>query len=155
MKKRSVKGHNTVSVKMKKNHCFGCGADNADGMKLRFFYDEEKGRAICNFKLTKKYQGPPGHAHGGIIATVLDEAMGKVNKLRQVVALTKTMDIEYLRPVPLGKPLMATGRERKVSGRKHLNAAEIVDERGQVLARSEGLFIAVDVERMFAKHMRK
>jgi uncharacterized protein (TIGR00369 family) len=54
--------------------------------------------------LDKRYTGPPGHCHGGIIATILDDAMGKVNKLRHVVALTREMTVEYLKPVPLNNP---------------------------------------------------
>lgn len=152
-KKTQVSGHHTHRHSLPKNHCFGCGKDNANGMRLRFFIDENSQRTICNFKLSKRYQGPPGHAHGGIIATILDEAMGKVNKLRSVVALTKTMELEYVRPVPLGVKLTVVGHERRVEGRKHINAAEIRNAAGEVLARGEGLFIAVDTEKLFAKHL--
>jgi uncharacterized protein (TIGR00369 family) len=148
-KKIHASGHNTLNIKMPKNTCFGCGKDNPDGMRLKFHFHGDQ--AVCNFRLSKKYQGPPGHAHGGIIATILDEAMGKVNKLRSVIALTKTMDIEYLRPVPLGAPLTAVGQERTVRGRKHFNIAEIRNQAGEVLARSKGIFIAVDASKMFAK----
>jgi uncharacterized protein (TIGR00369 family) len=154
MKKRAD-GHNTVKLKLPKNPCFGCGKDNADGMRLKFYFDEANRQAICDFKLPKRYQGPPGHAHGGVIATILDEAMGKVNKLRSVIALTKSMEIEYVRPVPLGQSLKAVGFERSVQGREHRNAAEIRSQAGEVLARSEGLFIAVDPQRMMAKMKAK
>jgi uncharacterized protein (TIGR00369 family) len=132
------------------NYCFGCGKNNPHGMRLKFFIDEDLGDAICRFKLTRRYTGPPGHAHGGIIATILDEAMGKVNRLRRVVALTRSMNIEYLKPVPLGKLLTVTGREKNVVGREHTNMAEIRDDAGQVLARSTGTFVAIDPE-LFAK----
>ena len=122
-------------------------------MRLNFFIDDEKQRTFCTFKLAKRYQGPPGHAHGGIIATILDEAMGKVNKLRSVVALTKKMELEYLRPVPLGTPLKVVGKEEYVEGRKHINVAEIQDAKGEVLARGVGLFIAIDPLKLFAKHL--
>src|SRR5215831_14669673 len=153
--KRRALGHDTLHVRLPKNHCFACGRDNPAGMRLKFFFDEPNWRAWCPFKLPRKYQGPPGHAHGGIIATILDEAMGKVNKFRSVIALTKKMDVEYLKPVPLGKPLIVEGRERSVRGRKHVNVAEIRDQQGQVLARSQGLFIAVDAAAMFRKHLRR
>jgi uncharacterized protein (TIGR00369 family) len=146
-----LSGHNTRNISMPKNHCFACGPDNPDGMRLKFMFDEGHHRAWCRFKLPRRYQGPPGHAHGGIIATILDEAMGKVNKLRSVVALTSSMQIEYLRPVPLGQTLIAEGTEQSIEGRRHLNAAEIRTEDGQVLARSTGVFIAVDPARMKAK----
>jgi len=154
---KHLAGHNTKHIQLPKNHCFACGKDNPEGMRLKFFFDEGHRRAWCRFRLPRRYQGPPGHAHGGIIATILDEAMGKVNKLRSVIALTSSMQIEYLRPVPLGKPLMVEGTERSVRGRRHLNAAEIKGDDGQVLARSKGVFIAVDPERMkqrFGEHTR-
>jgi acyl-coenzyme A thioesterase PaaI-like protein len=79
--------------------------------------------------------------------------MGKVNKLHHVVALTKEMTIEYLKPVPLHKPLHVEGREVSVQGRVHINEAEIMDENSEVLARSRGTFIAIDPEKMFAKYV--
>lgn len=148
-------GHNIKTGPGKpRNHCFACGKDNPDGMKLKFYLDEENRRTICEFKLSRRYTGPPGHAHGGIIATILDEAMGKVNKFRSVVALTKSMEIEYMKPVPLGKKLTVTGREREVNGRTHINVAEITNEDGEILARSTGTFIAVDVSRVFTRFIK-
>jgi acyl-coenzyme A thioesterase PaaI-like protein len=49
--------------------------------------------------------------------------MGKVNKLHHVVALTREMTVEYLKPVPLHKPLRVEGREIEKRGRTHINAA--------------------------------
>jgi len=154
-KKSHAHGHATKHLAMPVNRCFACGPANPDGMRLKFFFDEPRRRAWCQFRLARKYQGPPGHAHGGIIATILDEAMGKVNKLRHVVALTSRMQVEYLKPVPLGQTLVAEGRERSVRGRRHVNVAEIRSQKGDVLARGRALFIAVDAEKMFAKHMKR
>ena len=152
---KHLAGHNTKHITLRKNHCFACGKDNPEGMHLKFFFDEGHHRAWCKFKLPRKYQGPPGHAHGGIIATILDEAMGKVNKLRSVIALTSTMAIEYLKPVPLGRTLLVEGTEQEVHDRRHFNLAEIRDETGQVLARSQGVFIAVDPDKMKVKFGKK
>ena|ERR1700704_593343 len=138
--------------KPRRNHCFGCGHDNPQGMRLKFSLDEETHQAICHFKLSRRYTGPPGHAHGGIIATILDEAMGKVNKFRNVLALTGSMEIKYLRPVPLGQPLTVTAHEQSVDGRRHINVGEISNEKGEILARGTATFIAIDPEKMFAQH---
>jgi acyl-coenzyme A thioesterase PaaI-like protein len=137
------------------NNCFACGKGNADGMQLDFYFDEAARTAFCNFNLAARYQGPPGHAHGGIIATILDEAMGKVNKLRHVIALTSRIQIEYLKPVPLAKPLVIESWEKSVRGRRHVNVGEIRNEKGEVLARGRAVFIAIDPHRMFAKHLPK
>lgn len=154
MPKRKISHGHAIAGKLKprKNHCFGCGHDNPHGMRLKFSLDEESRQAICHFKLSRKYTGPPGYAHGGIIATILDEAMGKVNKFRNVLALTGSMEIKYLRPVPLGQPLTVTSAEERVDGRRHINMAEISNAKGEVLARSTGTFIAIDPEKMFARH---
>jgi len=150
-----AQGHDTRHVKLPKNNCFVCGPDNPKGMRLKFTLDEPRQSFICHFRLSKRYTGPPGHAHGGIIASILDDAMGKVNKLRHVIALTREMTVEYLKPVPLHKPLRVEGREIKVEGRTHINAAEILNENNEVLARSRGIFIAIDPEKMFAKHVER
>ncbi|HEY2497914.1 MAG TPA: PaaI family thioesterase [Candidatus Angelobacter sp.] len=154
-KRKNTPGHAIQGKpKPRKNHCFGCGNDNAYGMHLKFSLDEETRQAVCHFKLSRRYTGPPGHSHGGIIATILDEAMGKVNKFRNVLALTGSMEIRYLRPVPLSQPLTVIAYEQSVDGRRHINAAEIKNDHGEILARSTGTFIAIDAEKMFAKHMK-
>lgn len=150
-KKSSGHGHGTQYIRLQKNLCFACGKNNPDGMRLRFTYDEESDRFVCRFRLGRRYTGPPGHAHGGIIATILDEAMGKVNKLRHVIALTSTITVDYLKPVPLNKPLRVESRELRVQGRNHTNAAEILNQKNEVLARSKGLFIAIDPKKLFAR----
>jgi acyl-coenzyme A thioesterase PaaI-like protein len=129
------------------NHCFGCGPANREGLRLKFFAAGIDDRAICNVQIPLRYEGPPGHVHGGIIATLLDEAMGKANKLAGVIAMTRTMEVEYLKPVPLKRKLVIEGWGVKREGRKHWNAAEIRSDDGEVLARSTGLFIAIDSAR--------
>ena len=154
-RKKHEAGHDTRYIQLQKNYCFACGTANPNGMRLRFTYDEPRDCFVCRFRLGKRYTGPPGHCHGGIIASILDDAMGKVNKLHQVVALTREMTVEYLKPVPLYKPLRVEGREIEVRGAKHINAAEILNEKNEVLARSRGIFVAIDPEKMFAKYVER
>jgi uncharacterized protein (TIGR00369 family) len=153
-KKLRGHGHGSSYVRLQRNYCFACGKNNPDGMHLKFAWNEEGKRFICRFRLSRRYTGPPGHAHGGIIATILDEAMGKVNRIHNVVALTSEIRIRYLKPVPLGKSLRVESYEVSVRGRRHVNAAEILNERGQVLAQGRGTFIAVDVEKIFGNSKR-
>jgi uncharacterized protein (TIGR00369 family) len=131
-------GHSTSFVKMQKNYCFVCGMSNPDGMRLKFTLDEQRQTFVSRFRLSKRYTGPPGHTHGGIIASILDDAMGKVNKLQNVVALTKEMNVEYLKPVPLHQPLRVEGRGVSIEGRRHTKQAVILNEKNEVLARSRG-----------------
>ncbi len=154
-KKPHGRGHGIRDVPLSKNRCFACGPDNASGMHLKFTYDKQRQSFVCRFRLDERYTGPPGHCHGGIIATILDEAMGKVNKLRQVIALTSEMTVNYLRPVPLNQPLRVESRAVSSRGRKHVNMGEILNRKGEVLARGQALFISVDAKRMFAKFVKK
>jgi uncharacterized protein (TIGR00369 family) len=137
------------------NHCFGCASANHHGLHLRFQENSETGSVECVFRVAHRFEGPPGHVHGGIIATILDEAMGKVNRQKGVVALTRRMCIDYLQPVPLGVKLRAIGWPVKQDGRKHFHAGEIRTLEGVVLARGEGIFIAVDPKAMFKKYLQR
>ena len=139
------------------NGCFGCGDDNTAGLHLQFFVDDEQ-RVLCRVNLARQFQGPPGHAHGGIIATMLDEAMSKANRHRNIVAMTRHMSIDYLRPVPLETDLVLEGWSERdggsVSGRKHQCSAEIRDASGTVLATATGIFIEITAE-VLRRHERK
>lgn len=151
---KPVHGHHAKHPQIG-NKCFGCGPANETGLKLKFVLDDERQRFICRFRLQGRFSGPPAHAHGGIIATILDEAMGKVSKLHNLVALTSNMEIRYLKPVPLFKPLVVEGWEQRVRGREHYRAAQIRNGDGEVLASSTGKFIEIDPHRMFAKYLKK
>jgi len=149
--KKSITGHLTGIRRAKKNFCFACGQDNLEGMRLKFHLDDAGKRFVCRFRLGKRYTGPPRHCHGGIIATILDDAMGKLNKLRDVLAMTAKMTVEYIKPVPLYKPLRVESREIGKRGRRLTHTAEILDEKGTVLARSRGVFVIVDPQRVFGR----
>jgi uncharacterized protein (TIGR00369 family) len=148
-KRTRVSGHGTRLLPIQRNFCFGCGQHNLEGMRLKFFREQE--RFVSNFRLGRRYTGPPGHCHGGIIATILDEAMSKLNKLRDVIAATSSMTVEYLKPVPLHKKLCVQSHETGKRGRRLTRFAEILDERGTVLARGRGVFVIIDPGRVFAR----
>ncbi len=128
------------------HNCFGCGAHNRIGMRLRFFVDSQ-GAVLSTLRLPKRFQGPHGFVHGGVIAAILDEAMSKAIHASvhgaKIMALTRQMETEYLRPTPLGALLTLYGRQDRVEGRKHFCSATVTDTAGHTLARGKALFIAV------------
>src|ERR1700686_935914 len=142
-RKTSTTGHGSKKNPVKKNLGFACGQDNPKGMHLKFFLDRERRQFVSHFRLGKRYTGPPGHCHGGIIATILDDAMSKLNKLRDLIAATSRMTVEYLKPVPLHRPLRVESREISKRGRRLTRVAEILDAEGTVLARSRGAFVII------------
>ena len=124
------------------NRCFGCGPANPVGLHLEFLLAED-GLVVCLVNIPDTYEGPAGYLHGGIIATLLDEAMSKAVRARGKTAMTRQMEIDYLRPVPSGAPIRMEGRVVSSEGRKHWTEAKILDSGGTVLAQGKGLFIEV------------
>ncbi len=125
------------------NKCFGCGGDNAAGMKLTFEQDNVNRKIVGRFVLGERYQGGGGFAHGGIIATLLDEAMGKVCRFREVRAVTAELTVEYLKPVNVQTEIVVEGRETEQKGRNIFMTGEIRNGVGEVLARGRGRFVVI------------
>jgi len=125
------------------NKCFGCGGDNAGGMKLTFEQDNVNRRIVGRFVLGERYQGGGGFAHGGIIAVLLDEAMGKVCRFREVRAVTAEMTVEYLKPINVLQEIIVEGHETEQKGRNIFMAGEIRDTAGVVLARGKARFVII------------
>ena len=128
------------------NVCFGCGGANAQGMQLTFEQDDAAKRIRGKFRLGAEYQGGPGFIHGGIIATVLDEVMGKVCRFRGVRAVTAELDIKYLKPVLVDVDLVVEGYETELTGRNLHLVGEIRDASGTLLAQGRGRFVIIHGE---------
>ena len=125
------------------NRCVGCGAANEAGMKLAFELDFDDRHARGRFILGANYAGGGGFAHGGIIAVVLDEAMGKLSRLAEEKAVTAEMNIEYRKPVPVDKEIVVEGWQEEEKGRNRFRVAEIRDSQGNLLVRGKGRFVVV------------
>jgi uncharacterized protein (TIGR00369 family) len=134
------------------NSCFGCGGANPHSMRLTFEQDDAGRRIRGAFRLGPEYQGGANFIHGGIIAVVLDEAMGKVNRFRGVRAVTAELNIEYLRPVPVDADLVIEAYEVEKKGRSLFHIGEIRDTAGHVLARGRGRFVDVSTPRSQVDH---
>jgi uncharacterized protein (TIGR00369 family) len=124
------------------NRCFGCGENNSKGLHLEFQLETDKSVSSLA-TVSDMYEGPPGYVHGGIIATLLDEAMSKAVRAQGFIAMTRHMEVDYLRPVPSASPVRLEGRVVRSEGRKHWVEAKIVGSDATVLASGKGLFIEV------------
>jgi acyl-coenzyme A thioesterase PaaI-like protein len=146
----SMDGNPTLDERA--SHCFGCGPANIQGLHLVFTTDSnsETPSSTAQVKLDRFHEGPPGHIHGGIVATLLDEAMSKLNRPLNVLAMTRHMEIDYLHPAPLFQTLVLVSRHLRREGRKLFHQAELQRTDGTVLARANGVFIVID-QTMLAK----
>jgi len=134
--------HLTPFAHAANNSCFGCGPANATGLRLEFLLADD-GSVVSLPVVPGTFDGHPGYLHGGIIATLLDEAMSKAVRARGLPSMTRKMEVDYLRPVPSGAPIRIEGRVVRNEPRKHWAEARILNEKGSVLAEGKGLFIEV------------
>jgi uncharacterized protein (TIGR00369 family) len=124
--------------------CFVCGLENPAGLHLRFF-DDGKDEVTCDFTVNAQHQSYPGRVHGGVIASILDEAGGRTAAIadHNQFFVTASLEVRYRQPVPLDTPLRAVGKLRKRVGRRIQAHAEIRSSVGVVLAEAELLLIDV------------
>jgi acyl-coenzyme A thioesterase PaaI-like protein len=121
--------------------CFACGTLNAHGLHLVLHVAGD----TCWTELTlrRDFQGWEGIAHGGIVATILDEVMGWALASADAWGYTAKMSIEYKRPVPVGARIRGEGR---LVGRRRrlltLTGRLVNASTGEVLATAEALYVA-------------
>ena len=99
--------------------------------------------ATAEVLLDDRYQGATGFLHGGILATLMDEAMSKLNRPLGLKAVTRHLAIDYLQPSPVGRPMRLIGRHLRREGRKLFHTAELLDEHDAQLVKSTGLFVVI------------
>jgi uncharacterized protein (TIGR00369 family) len=112
-------------------------------MKLTFEQDNANRKIVGKFILGERYQGGAGFAHGGIIAVLLDEAMGKVCRFREVHAVTAELTVEYLKPVNVLNEIIVEGHETEQKGRNLFMVGEIRNGTGEILARGKARFVVI------------
>jgi uncharacterized protein (TIGR00369 family) len=125
------------------NKCFGCGGDNDRSMLLAFEQDNVNRRIVGKFTLGPRYQGGGGMLHGGIIAVLLDEAMGKSCRFRNVRAVTAEMNIDFIKPIRVDQEITVEAFETAHRGRNLFQWGEIRDADGVLLARGRARFVII------------
>jgi uncharacterized protein (TIGR00369 family) len=89
--------------------CFGCGPGHPSGLRVRCFRTEDG--VLSPILVSRQWQGPRGVAHGGIVATYLDEVLaGAAVRATGRIAVTGELTVRYVKPVPLETPLLGRGR---------------------------------------------
>ena len=125
--------------------CFVCGIENPIGLKLSFYTDGE-GRCIARFRPREEHQGFPGHLHGGLISTLLDETIGRVLTHQNVWVMTRRLEIKFAKPVPLDWELTVIGELTRSRSRAYEARGEIQLPDGTVLVEGSGLYIRIPDE---------
>ncbi|MBA3824396.1 MAG: PaaI family thioesterase [Ktedonobacterales bacterium] len=121
--------------------CFVCGQRNPFGLQLVFRSDGT--RIMADFMGEARHQGFPGVVHGGILASILDEAMGRVSVLEHRWAMTGKLELRYRAPAPINVTLRvfaeATDSRSRLIRVKGWIAR--VDDPSVIVCEAEGLFL--------------
>ncbi len=120
--------------------CFVCGNENPNSIGITMFVDEN-GVLTSEFTLNKTHQGPPGHAHGGASAAILDEVMGLVVWAAGYRVASVHIDINYLNPLPLEQPLLAVAHISEAGERKIVSEGEIRLADSTVAVSGSGVYV--------------
>lgn len=100
----------------------------------------------------KEYEGGPGVAHGGWTASVMDEALGHLPLLAGAMTVTAKLSVEFVRPVPIERPLILTAWRERIERNRWINAGELrLVSSSELLGRAHGEFAIRDRERHFAR----
>jgi acyl-coenzyme A thioesterase PaaI-like protein len=100
------------------DYCFVCGRLNPHGLHMTFF-DNGVDEVYADYTVGAAYQGYPGLVHGGIVAAMLDEVVGRVAMIgdHHHFMMTVRLDLKYRHPVPVETPLRLVGRSERMRGR--------------------------------------
>ncbi|HAG56335.1 MAG TPA: PaaI family thioesterase [Dehalococcoidia bacterium] len=124
------------------NHCFGCGAWNDKGLRIKSFWDGDE--SVCVFEPEPHHAAmPPDVMNGGTIATVIDchsvcSAMAdayrtegrEVGEGNKIWYATASLTVNYRKPTPIDGPVTARARLIEKGSRKTLFAVDLFSHKG-------------------------
>jgi uncharacterized protein (TIGR00369 family) len=129
-------------------HCFVCGLENEHGLHLRF-YENEQGDVIVETTVPDHFQGYPGIVHGGIVASLVDEALGRVHMGPADdprFMFTAKLTVNYRKPVPIEKPIRIVAHPVKAKRRSAVSICSIYGPDGDLLAEADAVLVNVPEE---------
>ena len=135
------------------SHCYGCGRLNEHGHQLKSYWDGDETVAV--FEPRPHHMAIPGYVYGGLIASLIDchgtgtaaaaayrEAGREMGTDPPFRFVTASLQVDYLKPTPLGVPLTVRGQVQEIHARKVVVAAT-VSAAGKLCAR--GTVVAVQM----------
>ncbi len=124
--------------------CFVCGENNNLGLKARFFY--ENGEAVTEIVADERFEGYKSVFHGGIISTILDEAMIKAILAENKYAVTAEITVRFHLPINVGDKLKIIGKITETKGRMFITEAKAIRNGSEIVASAAGKCIEAKPE---------
>lgn len=129
------------------NDCFVCGRKNPRGLYMTF-YDDGDDEVWSDYVVSGEYQSYPGIVHGGVVAAMLDEVVGRVAMIgdHHHFMMSVKLEVKYRHPVPTETPLKITGKIVKLRGRLGRAVGEIALPDGTIAAEASMTLADVPTE---------
>ncbi len=128
--------------------CFVCGVENPAGLHAHFYQIDET-TCVARFLPADHHQGYPGRVHGGVIASIMDETMGRaVWGDAKTWGVTAELTLKYKLPVPMGEMLTAVGRLTRDTRRIFEAEGELLTADGRVAVIAHGKYLKIPLERI-------
>ena len=124
--------------------CLGCGGDNESGFHLQVRRDGDG--VVAEHTFADRHTGAPGIAHGGAVATVVDDVLGYLPYLVPMAAVTRFLEVDYLKPVLAGVPYLVRGRIDSREGRKVWTSCACTAPDGTVTFTAKALYLQVRLD---------
>ncbi len=144
----SGNGNETADLNDRSDYqrCFVCGARNAAGLRVEFRREGE--RVVADFLPEAVFQGFPGVVHGGILASLLDEALSRTGLLYGELVMTGRLEIRYRRPAVVGELL-------RVSAEVEQRRAKMVIARGAITLAADPAMVIAEARGTFLPYPEK
>jgi uncharacterized protein (TIGR00369 family) len=122
-----------MKVNLEDDHyCFVCGEENPSGLHLKF--SANQGKIHTEFLPGKIHQGYKNIVHGGIISTLLDEAMVKAALMQGMPAVTAEITIRFRNPLMMGEKVIVEAEIKKINKKIIETSAVMKKEDDTVIA---------------------
>lgn len=113
------------------------------------FVNSEEQKCVCIFQAGHLLEGPPGHVHGGAIATMIDTVTGSLATLLSGPVMTANLNINYRSPIPLGSTVLLESCLDKKEGRKTYISCKVTSTDGsRVHTETTALFLSINVSHL-------
>ena len=142
--------HTVTGKQPNSRMCLVCGLKNSFGLHTAF-YELDNKEILAVFRPREEHQSYPGRLHGGIISTILDEAIGRAIMMHadnEVWGVTVDLQVRFRKPVPLDQELRVIGRITKDGSRFFEGTGELLLEDGTVAAEGHGKYLKAPLEKI-------
>lgn len=135
--------------------CFTCGVNNKAGLNARFYHcqnSEGKEILLVTAKPKEHHQSYPNRMHGGVIASLLDEGIGRAMEIinPDMWAVTTELNVKYRKVVPLDQTIYIESQVTSETSRTYDASGKLFLADGTVCATATGRFFKCQIEQVIA-----